>query len=177
MRVTAILLIACLTVLGGCAGMGLGNGGTQPTEQATHTTTDTEKNVSAAFVADENRTTVTLEVANSPDEQSHGLMYRRSLPRNHGMVFVFEKASTQSFWMKNTLIPLDIIFVSANGTVINVAHADPQPNASDSELRRYTSEARAKYVVEMRQGFADRKGIEPGTKLVFEESRPTVEAS
>ncbi|WP_227357045.1 DUF192 domain-containing protein [Haladaptatus salinisoli] len=178
MRVTAALLVACLAVLAGCAGMGLGNDGAfQSDGQSTHTTTDTEENVSAAFVTDGNRTSVTLEVANSPDERSHGLMYRRSLPRNHGMLFVFGEATTQSFWMKNTLIPLDIIFVSANGTVINVAHADPQPEASDSQLRSYTSEAPAKYVVEMRQGFANRTGIEPGTKLVFGGSRPTVEAS
>ncbi|WP_458209511.1 DUF192 domain-containing protein [Haladaptatus sp. NG-SE-30] len=180
MRSSAILLTAALVVMAGCAGLGLGgDGATQQTGDATvtHTTTDTEENVSAAFVTDGNRTSVTLEVANSGDERASGLMFRKSLPEQHGMVFVFDSAASRTFWMKNTLIPLDIIFVSANGTVINVAHADPQPNASDSELRRYSSDAPAKYVVEMEQGFANRTGIEPGTKLVFEASRPTTEES
>ncbi len=174
MRITAALLVASLVVLAGCAGMGLGDVGVG--DQGTTTTTETEDNVSATFVTDGKGTNVTLEVANSPDERSQGLMYRESLPQKHGMVFVFGEAETQSFWMKNTLIPLDMIFVAPNGTVINVEHADPQPNASDSELRNYQSDAPAKYVVEMRQGFANRTGIEPGTKLVFDGERPKTES-
>ncbi|WP_458186730.1 DUF192 domain-containing protein [Haladaptatus sp. NG-WS-4] len=178
MRVTAILLVAGVTVLAGCAGLGLGgDGANQQTENATRTTTDTEENVTAAFLTDGNRTSVTLEVANSPDERASGLMFRKSLPEKHGMVFVFDSAEPRTFWMKNTLVPLDIIFVAANGTVINVAHADPQPNADDADLRRYSSDAPAKYVVEMEQGFANRTGIEPGTELRFVESRPTTEES
>lgn len=175
MRVTAALLVACFVVLAGCLG-GLGSGELLQSDDqsATATTTDTEENVSATFVTD-NRTSVTLEVANSPDERARGLMFRQSLSQNHGMVFVFEEAQSQSFWMKNTKMPLDMIFIAPNGTVINVEHADPQPNASDSELRSYRSDAPAKYVVEMRQGFANRTGIEPGTKFEFDGDRPSVE--
>ena len=175
----AVLLVVALVVLAGCV-TGTPNGddgtdasGTQTTTR--HTTTDVEENVSAAFVVDGNRTAVTLEVANSADERRTGLMYRRSLPRDHGMVFVYGGADERTFWMKNTFVPLDIVFVAANGTVVSVAHADPQPNASDSELRRYESGAPAKYVVEMRQGFANRTGVEPGTRLVFDGAPPTTE--
>ncbi|WP_231186899.1 DUF192 domain-containing protein [Haladaptatus sp. DYF46] len=174
MRVSAVLSVVCLLVLAGCAGGGFGSDGGN---QGTQTPTTVEETVNAAFVTGGNRTTVTLEVANSAGERERGLMYRESLAKNHGMVFVFEDPAVQSFWMKNTLIPLDMVFVSENGTVLNVAHADTQPNASDSELRSYQSDGDAKYVVEMRQGFADRVGIEPGSKLVFEESRPKVEES
>ena len=175
MRMSATLLVVCLVVLAGCVGnggFGLGGG-----NGADHRTTKVEETVSAAFVGGGNRTAVTLEVANSPSEREHGLMYRKSLPHNHGMVFVFGNPQVQSFWMKNTLIPLDMIFVGSDGTVLNVAHADTQPNASDWQLRNYRSDGDAKYVVEMRQGFARRTGIEPGTKLVFENSTPTTEQS
>jgi uncharacterized protein len=174
MRVSAVLSVACLLVLSGCVGGGFGSDGGN---QGTHTTTKVKGTVNATFVTEENRTTVNLEVANSPEERERGLMYRESLAKNHGMVFVFEAPAVQSFWMKNTLIPLDMVFVSENGTVLNVEHADTQPNASDSELRSYQSDGEAKYVVEMRRGFADRVGIEPGTKLVFESSPPNVEES
>ncbi len=174
MRVSAVLSVVCLLVLAGCVGGGFGSDGGN---QRTHTTTKVEETAKAAFVTGANRTTVNLKVANSPEERERGLMYRESLEKNHGMVFVFDDPAVQSFWMKNTLIPLDMVFVSENGTVLNVEHADTQPNASDSELRSYQSDGEAKYVVEMRQGFADRVGVEPGTKLVFEASRPTVEES
>ncbi|MGA9400887.1 DUF192 domain-containing protein [Haladaptatus sp.] len=175
MRVSATLLVVCLVVLAGCTGgIGLGQ---EPGNGGEHRTTKVEETVSAAFVTGENRTAVTLEVANSPSEREHGLMYRKSLPKNHGMVFVFGNPQVQSFWMKNTLIPLDIIFVGPDGTVLNVAHADTQPNASDWQLREYRSDGNAKYVVEMRQGFAKRAGIESGTKLVFEDGTPTTEQS
>ncbi|WP_423746155.1 DUF192 domain-containing protein (plasmid) [Haladaptatus sp. SPP-AMP-3] len=174
MRVSAVLSVVCLVVLAGCVGGGFG---TDDGNQSTTGTTKVEETATAAFVTNGDRTTVELEVANSYDERERGLMYRKSLPKNHGMIFVFENPSVQSFWMKNTLIPLDMIFVAPDGTVLNVAHADTQPNASDSELRTYRSDGDAKYVVEMRQGFAERVGIEPGTKLAFDGERPTTEES
>lgn len=176
MRANASLpvALAALVVLAGCSGVGLPGDGT--TTQEPPRTTDVEENVSAAFVVDGERVPVTLEVANAPEERSRGLMHRQSLPRNHGMVFVYGQAAPRTFWMKNTLVPLDIVFVAANGTVVNVAHADPQPNATDAELRRYSSDAPAKYVVEMQQGFANRTGVGPGTELAFNESRPTTES-
>ena len=111
--------------------------------------------------------TVSLEIANSPSERRRGLMYRESLPAGHGMVFVYDDAAPRSFWMKNTRIPLDMVFVSANGTVLNVEHADVQPNASDSELASYRSEGAAQYVVEVNRGFANRTGVEAGTRVEF----------
>ncbi|WP_266080111.1 DUF192 domain-containing protein [Haladaptatus caseinilyticus] len=179
MRVTPALLVICLVVLAGCTGgLGIGSDGPMQTEKRSNSsaTTNTDGNISAAFVANDGRTNVTLEVANSDGERTRGLMYRESLPQNHGMVFVFESAQPQSFWMKNTVIPLDIIFIAPNGTVINVEHADPQPDANELDLRSYRSDAPAKYVVEMRQGFANRTGIEPGTKFKFDGKRPSTES-
>ncbi|PSP55412.1 hypothetical protein BRC82_05590 [Halobacteriales archaeon QS_1_67_19] len=149
---------------------------TEAETETTETETETEiearddsENVSATFyVDDEPAANVTLEVADSPEERAEGLMFRESLPENHGMVFVYEDAAPRSFWMKNTLLPLDMIFIAENGTVLNVEHADPEPNASDEELTRYQSDGPAKYVIELEQGFANRTGVEAGAEVEFD---------
>lgn len=146
------------------AGTGTGDGpGTGTADVPPNTS------ASATFLVDgEAAATVTLEVADDPAEQRRGLMNRTSLPANHGMVFVYDDAATRTFWMKNTKIPLDMIFVAPNGTVLNVAHADPQPNAADSQLRRYSSNGAAQYVIEVEQGFANRTGVGAGSTVQFD---------
>lgn len=111
--------------------------------------------------------TVTLEVADNRTERSRGLMNRESLCSNCGMLFLYEDSENQAFWMKNTSIPLDIIFISADQKVINIEHADPEPNTSDEDLTVYRSRGPAKYVIEVNQGFAEEKSIERGTEVVF----------
>lgn len=198
MKPHGAVLLGALVLLGGClGGVSLGDGGqsttaiddatdveTSPTETngdettAGTTTGTANATVPATFVvADGENVSVALEVANSPEERRQGLMYRESLPERHGMVFVYGDAEPRTFWMKNTYVPLDIIFVAPNGTVLNVEHAQPQPNASDSELDRYRSEGDAKYVVELPRGFANETGVESGTEFRFNESAPTTEAS
>lgn len=133
--------------------------------------------LSAGFVVGgERRATVVLEVADSPAERRRGLMYRRSLPANRGMVFVFPDEAPRTFWMKNTYVPLDMIFVAANGTVLNVEHATPQPDATVTELRRYRSDGPARYVIEVNRGFANRTGIGPGARVVFDTPNPPTPA-
>ena len=178
-------LFACLLVLAGCASpFALGDSGTAATETSDAAGTTPRSTTgpgsdadsgsgangtpTATFVVDgERRATVTLEVADTPAERERGLMYRRSLARNHGMVFVYEEARRLSFWMKNTYVPLDIVFVGPDGRALNVVHATPQPNASESELRRYRSDGPATYAIELRRGFANRTGIGPGTRVRF----------
>ncbi len=142
---------------------------TTAAEAAAQPQTITET-VDATFLVDgEAVANVTLEVADSPDERATGLMHRESLPEDRGMVFVYGEADERSFWMKNTLIPLDMVFVDANGTVRNVEHADPPaPEASDDELATYASDGPAKYVIEMEQGFANETGIGPGAQVEFD---------
>lgn len=177
------LLLGVLVLLGGCLG---GTGGAVFGNQAETTaatnqdgtttlpaTTDAERNVTATFVGpDAQNVTVSLVVADEPDERQRGLMYRQSLPNRTGMVFVYDDAATRTFWMKNTYVPLDIVFVAANGTVLNVEHAQAQPNAPDSEVDRYSSEGDAMYVVELERGFANRTGVGPGWELKFGDSAP-----
>ncbi|WP_225335735.1 DUF192 domain-containing protein [Halomicrobium urmianum] len=138
-----------------------------PTETPASTPTiDLERgNATGTFLTDDGNVTVTLEVADNRTERSEGLMNRTHLPERHGMVFVYDGAAQRGFWMKNTLIPLDMIFVAPNGTVLNVEHARTQPNASAGELKSYYSDGDAQYVVEMERGFANETGVGPGTEV------------
>jgi uncharacterized membrane protein (UPF0127 family) len=108
---------------------------------------------------------VEVEVADSPGERRKGLMYRNELPIDEGMLFVYPEEGDRSFWMKNTYIPLDIIFVDRNGKIINIEEAHPQPNASDRELKDYRSDEPAKYVVETNSSFTERKDVEEGDRV------------
>ena len=182
MNSRAVLLVGAFVLLGGCiGGTGGPNGGVsgdtgERMVDSPPTTTDVEEVVNATFLVEgEENVTVTLEVADEPEERRSGLMHRESLENDTGMVFVYPNPKQVSFWMKNTLIPLDMIFVAENGTVLNVQHADPEPNTSSSELDSYPSDGKAKYVVELPQGFANRTDVESGAKLVFNGSAPSAE--
>lgn len=109
-----------------------------------------------------------LEVASTLAQKSRGLMYRESLQPNHGMVFVSPSPSIQYFWMKNTKIPLDIIFLKENGSVINIENAYPQPNTLDINLKLYQSLAPAKYVIELNSGTAQKIKLVPGDIIILD---------
>ena len=103
---------------------------------------------------------ISAEVAQSPDERATGLMFRQSMPPNQGMLFVFDQAEQQCFWMKNTLIPLDVAFVADDGTVINIEHMKPQT------LDNHCSAKPVRLVLEMNEGWFARKGVSAGSKLM-----------
>jgi len=73
---------------------------------------------------------IEAQVAATPEQRSTGLMFRREMPAAEGMLFVFEQASQQCFWMKNTLLPLTAAFVADDGTIVNLA--DMKPQTTDS---------------------------------------------
>ena len=103
--------------------------------------------------------TFTLEVADTPKKQQLGLMHRKSMPHDRGMIFVFEAEQERSFWMKNTLIPLDIIYADAAGKVVSIK----QMKALDETS--VPSDGPAKYAVELNQGAAKRAGVVTGDVL------------
>jgi uncharacterized membrane protein (UPF0127 family) len=108
------------------------------------------------------RATVAVEVAGTASQREVGLMYRKHLDDNAGMIFVFPDAAPRNFWMHNTPIPLDMIFADANGVVLGiVANAEP---FSDKLLG---VEGNAGYVLEVNGGFCVKNGIKPGDKLDF----------
>ena len=102
---------------------------------------------------------VTVQVAQSPEQRSTGLMFRKEMPQGEGMLFVFDQPSQQCFWMKNTLLPLTAAFVSDDGSIVNLI--DMKPQSTDS----HCSAKPVRYVLEMNQGWFAKKGIKAGAKL------------
>jgi uncharacterized membrane protein (UPF0127 family) len=111
---------------------------------------------------------ITCEIASTPQKRSEGLMNRAELPDDKGMLFVYETPQNLSFWMKNTLIPLDIIFLDETRVVINIESADIEPDVSDKDLKRYNSTSPAQFVVEINQGLSTLYGIDEGTPTFIE---------
>lgn len=102
---------------------------------------------------------IDAQVAATQDQRSVGLMFRREMPQSEGMLFAFEQASVQCFWMKNTLLPLTAAFVANDGTIVNLA--DMKPQTTDS----HCSKEPVRYVLEMNQGWFGKRGIKAGFKL------------
>jgi uncharacterized membrane protein (UPF0127 family) len=102
---------------------------------------------------------IDTQVAATPQQRAIGLMFRKEMPMHEGMLFVFEQATVQCFWMKNTLLPLTAAFVADDGTIVNLADMKPQTTES------HCSKKPVRYVLEMNQGWFAKKGIKDGTKL------------
>jgi uncharacterized membrane protein (UPF0127 family) len=103
---------------------------------------------------------VALEVADTPERQQRGLMYRNQLADGHGMLFVFDDDVDRTFWMKNTLIPLDMLFIAADGVVVGI-HPDATPLSTASIAVGTPS----RYVLEVPGGWAARHGVAPGARV------------
>jgi uncharacterized membrane protein (UPF0127 family) len=102
---------------------------------------------------------IKAEVATAPEQHEIGLMYRTQMPTNDGMLFIFERAGQQCFWMKNTLIPLAVAFVADDGTVVNVDEMKPQT------LDTHCSTKPVRFVLEMNTGWFSKHGVKAGSKL------------
>lgn len=112
------------------------------------------------------RVRVPVEVARDPFTWSRGLMFRESLPQGNGMLFVFPDERPRSFWMKHTLIPLDMIFIAKDKKIVAIQkNAMPCTTAICST---YDSTAGVMYVLEVNAGFTDRYGIREGHAVAFE---------
>ncbi|MCY4153594.1 MAG: DUF192 domain-containing protein [Aestuariivita sp.] len=114
----------------------------------------------ASFRGDWGQANFSTEIADSHAERSQGLMHREVLPRSSGMLFVFERPQSVWFWMKDTLIPLDIIFMDQSGTVKKV-HEMAKPH----DLTRIHGGDDIQYVFEINGGLAAALGIAAGTQL------------
>ena len=111
-------------------------------------------------------TRVHLELALTDQEKALGLMFRDSLPADAGMLFVFDADSPVPFWMKNTFIPLDLVWLDKDGKVVDV-HADTPPCRADP-CPSYAPARPARTVLEVNGGFAAAHGVKPGAVLRFE---------
>lgn len=102
---------------------------------------------------------IDAQLAQSGEERMTGLMYRKDMPQQEGMLFVFDQPSMQCFWMKNTLLPLSAAFVADDGIIVNVVDMKPQTTDSHCSVKP------VRYVLEMNQGWFAKKGIKAGAKL------------
>jgi uncharacterized membrane protein (UPF0127 family) len=100
-----------------------------------------------------------LEIAYRPEDQETGLMHRRSMSDDHGMIFVFPAERDLTFWMKDTLIPLDIIYLDRGGRVVSVKHMKPLDKTG------VPSDGPAMYAIELNAGAATRAGVKSGDVL------------
>jgi hypothetical protein len=102
---------------------------------------------------------IQAELAVSPQEQSVGMMNRRTMGANEGMLFVYEQPHRLCFWMRNTLIPLTIAYIDGEGRIVNTADMQPldeSPHCSEKPVR---------FALEMNQGWFKKRGLKPGTRL------------
>lgn len=105
---------------------------------------------------------IDIEIADNEQKTAQGLMYRSAMPRNAGMLFLMPREDIQSFWMRNTYIPLDMIFVNSNKEIVTI-HANTTPMNENS----YISKAPALYVVEVNAGYCNKNNIKEGDKIEY----------
>lgn len=104
-----------------------------------------------------------VEIADTDSERARGLMFRRSLPKSGGMIFLYDQPQAIGMWMRNTYIPLDMIFIAAGGTVHRV-ETNTEPFSTDI----IDSGGAVVAVLELNAGEANRIGLKPGDRVVFE---------
>ena len=115
-----------------------------------------------------------VELAADDHSRMRGLMFRESMPADHGMLFVFDGEYPQSFWMKNTLIPLDIFYFDRAGQLVSTSAQTPP--CKTAYCPSYPSEGSAQFVLELNAGEADRLKLSPGAKLRFGPDIPAAPA-
>lgn len=102
---------------------------------------------------------ISAEIASRPEDRNRGLMFRESLPDDHGMLFVFEQEQPLRFWMRNTTIPLSIAFADARGRIVHIADLEPLDD------RLVPSRYPARYALEMGRGWFERHAVFVGDRI------------
>jgi len=113
----------------------------------------------------ENGKCLNLRIADSAQEREQGLMFEKSLPENEGMLFVFDEPGIYGFWMKSTLIPLDMLWLDQSGKIVFIKE-NARP-CKDEPCGIFTPDAGASFVLETNAGFAQRNGLEKGGKIAL----------
>ena len=102
---------------------------------------------------------IRAEVASTEAQREQGLMFRRELPKNNGMLFVFDRPARSCMWMKNTALPLSVAFIDANGTILNIEKMEP------FTLDSHCSKGWIRYALEMNKNWFAKNGIKAGSKI------------
>jgi uncharacterized membrane protein (UPF0127 family) len=153
MAISSILIVILLFAYGCCS----------KCRNAGNSSQTAVQNRTVGINTDDGQVIVEIETADTPAKRMTGLMYRDSLGNDSGMLFVFNDEDIRRFWMKDTLIPLDIFFMSSDGMIVDIKE-DFQPCKSDP-CESYQSKDSAKYVLEVNAGFAEKKNIKIGDRV------------
>lgn len=108
------------------------------------------------------------EIADTPQKRSQGLMFRTTMAPDRGMLFTFREADRHTFWMKNTKMALDMLWLDLNGTIVHIEHRVPICERTDNLCPRYRSTAPANYVLELKAGQAESRQLKKGQRLRIE---------
>lgn len=109
--------------------------------------------------------TIFAEIANTPNQRSTGLMYRTQIAHDRGMIFTFPEPGSWTFWMKNTKMALDILWIDGKGKIVHIQHAAPICEREDNLCPRYRTNIPAILVLELGAGRAKKLNLTPGKKL------------
>lgn len=108
------------------------------------------------------KVTLTVEIADTNEKRQRGLMFRSSLSKKQGMLFIFPDEQLRSFWMKNTFIPLSLGFFDSNRVLKEIAHLPAVRSEMQLDVPTYTSKEKSQYVLEVNQGWFAAHNIAPG---------------
>lgn len=154
---STVLMLFCTLFLIGCS-----NEKTEPKEQYKGRIVTPESSLSFIDSDGNEITSIEIAIADLPEERNQGLMDVNTLPENIGMLFIFDEEAPRSFWMVNTPLPLDIMYVGSDSIIVRI-HQNTTPFSETS----LASDAPAQYVVETNGGFSLTHGITEGMKIRF----------
>ncbi len=159
--ILSLLLISCF-----CIACNADSGTEAPTVQQTVTAQQGNFQVLPETAATLSGTSLNIMLARTYEEKALGLMYYPSLEENRGMLFVYSAPRSMSFWMKNTMIPLDLIFFSPDLEITEwIKNMQPGYGSPEVTLPRYKSTGPAQYALELNAGMIDKLGLKVGDRL------------
>ena len=163
MKKIVLVILILVLLFGGLVSTGILNFSKNTTESFTENTPDNSATPTPIFKKEgeltflKNQEKLTIEIADNEADVTQGLMYRRTMPDSCGMVFVFTDSQPRTFWMKNTYLPLDILFLDETKKIVTI-----QANRTPFSADQIPSFEKAKFVLEVNAGYCERKGIEKG---------------
>jgi hypothetical protein len=152
-RLLALAIVAALAPLPACKNNG----------QTTQTTAPPASRATVAIDTVERKVSFRVELAQTPAEQERGLMFRQSMGADEGMLFVFDRQFVHTFWMKNTLIPLDMLFIDSDRRIVGIVQ-----NAEPQTLSGRSVGLPSRYVLEIGGGLSGKLGIRAGQVVEFQ---------
>lgn len=120
-----------------------------------------------AVIQTPNGSTIYAEIADTPEKRTRGLMYRTNMAPDRGMLFTFSEPGLLTFWMKNTKMALDMLWLDQKGTIVHIEREVPICERTDNLCPRYRSTTSANFVLELKNGQAEKLGLKKGNRLTI----------